>query len=183
MKSRLSQVTHTGLFGAPKVLLEERWTKITNMTIRVYKLSFVIFVHTRSYVALLAGPIRYLIPARYPTFFWYPTRFNFENQLVSGNPKYLVISDISVIPDISCKPEHRVCPKYLEIPDISRYTVVTPGLVNCPSRWSLYTSLALCLDHLVVSGDPIYAAVFSSDHCWGLGWSFLTNFFAKYILC
>ena len=31
----------------------------------------------------------------------------------------------------------------------------------------------------VQGGDPLYAAVFSLSSCWGLGWSFLTNFFAK----
>ena len=46
-------------------------------------------------------------------------------------------------------------------------------------RWSLYLSLALCVDHLVGGGDPIFAAVFSSDYCWGMGWSFLTIFFCK----
>ena len=38
-------------------------------------------------------------------------------------------------------------------------------------------ALALSLDHLLGGGDPIYATVFSSDHSWGLGWSFLTIFF------
>ena len=33
-------------------------------------------------------------------------------------------------------------------------------VVNCPSRWSLYLSLALCLDHLVGGGDPIYRKCF-----------------------
>ena len=42
--------------------------------------------------------------------------------------------------------------------------------VDCPFGWYLYLALALCVDHLVGSGDPIFAAVFSSDHCWGLGW-------------
>ena len=54
-------------------------------------------------------------------------------------------------------------------------------LVNCPSRWPL--SLAFCLDHLVGGGDPIYAAGFSSDHCWGLGWLFLTNSLARFKFC
>ena len=31
----------------------------------------------------------------------------------------------------------------------------------------------------VKGGDPLYAAVFSLSSCWGLGWSFLTNLFAK----
>ena len=53
-------------------------------------------------------------------------------------------------------------------------------VVDCPSRWSLYLSLALCLVHLVGGGDSIYVAVFSFNHCWGLGWSFFTIFFAKY---
>ena len=58
-----------------------------------------------------------------------PTRFSFENQWVSGNPKYLVISDILGIPDIMCKPKHWVCPKYLEIPDISTYTREIPDWI------------------------------------------------------
>ena len=52
-------------------------------------------------------------------------------------------------------------------------------LVSCPTRWSLYCSLALCIDHLVGGGNPIWAAVKYSDHCWGLDWSIWTNFFAK----
>ena len=52
-------------------------------------------------------------------------------------------------------------------------------LVNCPSIWSLYLSLTLCVDHLVDVGDPLYAAVFSLSRYWGLSWSFLTNFFLQ----
>ena len=48
----------------------------------------------------------------------------------------------------------------------------------CNADWNSWL-----LDHLVGGGDPIYAAVFSSDHCWGLGWSFLTIFFAECKLC
>ena len=44
---------------------------------------------------------------------------------------------------------------------------------------TLYLSLALCVDRLVGGCDPIYAAVSSSDHCWGPGWSFWTKCFAK----
>ena len=52
-------------------------------------------------------------------------------------------------------------------------------VVSCPTRWSLFCSLALCIDHLVGGGNPIWAAVKYSDHCWGLDWSIWTNFFAK----
>ena len=45
--------------------------------------------------------------------------------------------------------------------------------VNCPSRWSLYLSLALCVDHLVGGENPIYAAVLVV----------LEQFFAKCKFC
>ena len=50
---------------------------------------------------------------------------------------------------------------------------VTDSIVKCPSRWSLYLSLALCVDHLVGSGkwEP-YIVVFSSPHHSGPGWPF-----------
>ena len=53
------------------------------------------------------------------------------------------------------------------------------ALVSCPTRCSLYCSLALCIDHLVGGGNPIWAAVKYLDHCWGQDWSIWTNFFAK----
>ena len=46
------------------------------------------------------------------------------------------------------------------------YLKVGRYLTNCPSRLSMYLSLALCVDHLVDGGDPIYAAVFYSNHFW-----------------
>ena len=52
---------------------------------------------------------------------------------------------------------------------------LNPVCSTNPSRRSLYLSLALCLDHLV--GDPIHAAVFSSDHCWGRGYRYFQGRF------
>ena len=43
------------------------------------------------------------------------------------------------------------------------------GQITRPPNKSLYLSMALCVDHLVGGGNPIYAAVFSSDHCCWVG--------------
>ena len=58
--------------------------------------------------------------------------------------------------------------------------------ITLPPSKSLYLSMALCVNHLVGGGDPIYAAVNSSDHCCGLEWPIWPIFFAKckfYICC
>ena len=45
------------------------------------------------------------------------------------------------------------------------------ALVDCPYRWSLYLSLALCVDHLVGGGETKNGSVFFK-HCGWLGfWS------------
>ena len=65
---------------------------------------------------LQPGPKGYSVPARYPTFFPIPdpTMFSFENHRVLGDPKYYRY--YPVLPDILGKPEHRVYPKYPDIP-------------------------------------------------------------------
>ena len=32
---------------------------------------------------------------------------------------------------------------------------VNDNVVSCPTRWSLYLPLALCIDHLVGDGNPL----------------------------
>ena len=79
-------------------------------------------------------PNGYPNPTRYPVFSSIPdpTRFNFENHRVAGNPKY------RVLPDISGKPEHQLYPKYPRVnkvprPKIPNHKISTPLPICYPT--------------------------------------------------
>ena len=111
-----------------------------------------------SHYILRSVPNGYPNPTRYPVFSSIPdpTRFNFENLRVAGNPKYRVLPEISgntrsfgyypkfwVLPDISGCKLFVNYPEYPELPGNTRNTRNYPRVKKIPENTRLYFSTLL----------------------------------------
>ena len=100
-----------------------------------------------------AVPNGYPNPTRYPVFSSIPdpTRFNFENHRVAGNPKYRVLPEISgntrsfgyypkfrVLPDVSGCKLFVNYPEYPELPGNTRNTRNYPRVKKIPENTRSY---------------------------------------------
>ena len=103
-------------------------------------------------------PNGYPNPTRYPVFSSIPdpTRFNFENLRVAGNPKYRVLPEISgntrsfgyypkfrVLPDVSGCKLFVNYPEYPELPGNTRNTRNYPRVKKIPENTRSYFSTLL----------------------------------------
>ena len=103
-------------------------------------------------------PNGYPNPTRYPVFSSIPdpTRFNFENHRVAGNPKYRVLPEISgntrsfgyypkfrVLPDVSGCKLFVNYPEYPELPGNTRNTRNYPRVKKIPENTRSYFSTLL----------------------------------------
>ena len=103
-------------------------------------------------------PNGYPNPTRYPVFSSIPdpTRFNFENLRVAGNPKYRVLPEVSgntrsfgyypkfrVLPDVSGCKLFVNYPEYPELPGNTRNTRNYPRVKKIPENTRLYFSTLL----------------------------------------
>ena len=114
--------------------------------------------HGRFLLHLHTVPNGYPNPTRYPVFSSIPdpTRFNFENLRVAGNPKYWVLPEISgntrsfgyypkfwVLPDVSGCKLFVNYPEYPELPGNTRNTRNYPRVKKIPENTRSYFSTLL----------------------------------------